>query len=173
MAALTTVAAFIVTLAALVGIALTLLTLPGTWVALGVALMCQLWRPDLYSWWTLGVVLVLCVLAEVAEFLAAAVGAGKAGGTRAGAIWAVIGGFVGGIVGLPFVPPVGTILLGTVGAGLGAILAEHYLSRKGWIDSWRVGRGAGIGRLLSTIVKTGFAVLIAVILIVGAFRSPV
>ena len=60
---------------ALAGIVLTLLTLPGTWLMLLVALLCQLWRPEQFSWWTLGLALLLAVIAEIIEFFASAVGA--------------------------------------------------------------------------------------------------
>lgn len=167
---LDTLAAVLVIIAGVLGVALTILTLPGIWFALFVAAICQLWRGELFSWWTLGAALAIGVVAEVAELLASAAGAAKMGGTKRGAIGSLIGAIVGAIGGTPFFPPIGTILGGAVGAGVGAMVFERHAGRMTWKNSMKVGSGAAAGRLVATLMKTGFAITTAIVLTVGVLR---
>ena len=168
---MTYVAASIVVLFCLVGVALTLLTLPGIWVMIAVAIGCQIWRPELFSLWTLGVVVGLGLLAELAELVASAAGSKRAGGSRAGALLSVVGGIVGAIVGTPLIPipVIGTLIGAVIGAGVGAFIGERGVSGQGWRVSAASAGGAAAGRLVASIVKTAFALLIALILGVAAF----
>lgn len=168
-AAMIYVAASIVTLVSLLGILLTLITLPGIWLMLLTALLCQWWQPGMFSWWTLGVVALLAVLAEVGEFLAGAAGAAKQGGSKTGMVAATVGGIIGAILGTPFFPLAGTILGGVVGAGLGAAIAEGGIKRRPMAEWRAIASGAATGRLVSTVVKTAFAIPAAVTLIVASF----
>src|SRR5262245_17860889 len=97
-----TLAAIIVIFGALLGIVLTTLTLPGIWVALLVGVVCQWWRGELLSWWTLGAVGGIGVIAELLELVASAAGAKKMGGTRRGAIGSLIGAILGALAGTMF-----------------------------------------------------------------------
>ncbi len=164
-------AGVIVAIGALLGIVLTVLTLPGTWLAVMVAVGCELWRPGLLSWWTLGVAIGIAALAEVLEIFASAAGAGKAGGSKAAAVAAVVGSVVGAIVGSAVLPlfPIGTIAGAIIGAGLAAAVVERGKSGKTWRDSARVGTGAASGRFAATIIKVSLACVIAAILITAAF----
>ncbi len=167
------VAASIVTLAALLGIVMTLVTLPGIWAMIAVALGCQLWQPGLFSWWTLAIVVVLALLAELVELVASAAGSKRAGGTRAGA-WGSIGGsLIGLVLGQILIPiPIIGALIGAVaGAGLGAIALERGVSKRTWGESTKAGGGAAAGRLLSVFIKTGFACVVGFMLVVDAFWS--
>lgn len=165
------IAPSIVTIFALCGVLLVLLQLPGIWVAVLAALACQWWTGDLFSWWTLGGVILIAALAEVAEFAASAVGAAKADGTKAGVWGAILGSLIGLVAGgiLIPVPILGSVVGAIVGAGLGAFVAERGVSKRTWKESAAVGGGAAVGRLMSTVVKTGFACVAAGVLIVGAW----
>ena len=165
-----TLAAILVILSSLLGIALTMVTLPGIWIALAVAIICELWRGDLLSWYTLGAVFVIGVIAELGELLASAAGASKMGGTKRGALGSLLGAFLGAVAGSPFFFPVGTILGGAVGAGLGALIFERHAGEMSWGASMKVGTGAAAGRLAATLMKTVFAAIVAVILSVGVLR---
>src|SRR5262245_49085193 len=114
-------------LVALLGIALTAITLPGAWLLVVAALAVTLWQPGALSWWTLAALLLLAILGEVIEFLSGALGATKAGGGKHGAIGAIVGSLAGAILGLPFLPPVGPIIGGALGAAAGAIAGERWL----------------------------------------------
>ncbi len=161
----------VVVLSCLVGVAMTLAMLPGIWVMVGVAVACDVWRPELFSIWTLIAVVALGLLAEGLELAASAAGARKAKGSRAAAVSSILGGVIGAIAGtiLIPVPIVGTIVGGVVGAGLAAGLGERGFAMGSWGDSWRVGRGAAKGRMVSIIIKAALAIVIGVVLTVAVF----
>ena len=110
-------AQIVVVLMALAGVLLTVMTLPGAWIAIAAAIGCQFWQPGLYSWWTLGAAAGLAAIGEVLELVASAMGASKAGASKKGATGAVIGSIVGAIAGSFVVPIVGTIVGAVVVAG--------------------------------------------------------
>ncbi len=168
---MTYVAATIIALVALSGVGLTLMTLPGIWIMIATATLIDLLWMDLYNPWTLAAAFALAILAEIVELLASAVGTNKAGGTKHGAIWSIVGAIVGAILGsfmIP-IPILGTIAGGVIGAGGAAIAAELAFGKKNFQEATKIGTGAAVGRLFSTILKTGFAITIAALLIVAAF----
>lgn len=165
------IAAILFAIIALLGILLTLVALPGTWIILLAAVVLELVWPQLYSWPILAVGLLICILAEVAEFLSGAAGAAATKASQR-AVWAAIaGGLVGAIAGtiLIPVPILGTILGGALGAGIAAALAEKTLKQelRRSRSLYHVGRGAAIGRLSSTVIKSLFALLLAIVLFVA------
>lgn len=167
------VAASIVALFSILGIALTLVTLPGIWIAIVVAMLCWWWQPELFSMWTIVAAIVLGVLAEIAEMASSSVGAAKRGGSKAGAMGALFGSLVGAIAGtilLP-IPIVGTIVGGIVGAALGALFAERGVKQRTWRESSSIATGAAIGRAVATIVKGAFATVVAGVLTIAAFTG--
>lgn len=169
---MTYLAATIVVLSGLAGIALTLLVMPGIWFMIGVAVaIAVFWQREMFSPWTLAAAVALALIAEIVELVASAAGSKRAGGTRPGAILSIVGGIVGAIVGTPLIPipVIGTIAGAVIGAGLGAFIGERGLAARGWKDSARSAGGAAAGRLVATIVKTAFAAAIALLLSVAAF----
>jgi len=167
----TTVAAgSVIVLFALIGVALTMLTLPGIWLALLVALLVDIfWAPAMLSWQLLTAVGAIAIGAEFAEFFSSAAGSGRERGSGRGMIASLVGAAAGMLVFqiLIPVPIVGAIIGGVVGAGVGAFAGEKLWAGRPWVESWRSGRGAAVGRALSIIVKTGFAVAAAVVLTAG------
>ena len=162
--------ASIVMVVSLAGLALTLLTLPGAWVIIAVAIGCNVWEPGTFSWWTIIAAAALGVVGEVLEFAASAAGAAKAGGTRRGAIGGVVGSLVGAIAGSAVLFfPVGAILGAVVGAGVGAALMERTHTHQTWHGSAKVGTGAAVGRFAATIIKGAITAAIGVTLSVAAF----
>lgn len=164
-------AGIISTICALVGVVLTAITLPGIWLMVLAAMLCTLWQPDLYSLWTLGVVLAIAIGAEIAEALSSAAGSAKTGGSKAGVVGSLVGSIIGLVAGtilLP-IPIVGSIVGGIVGAGLGALFAERGIAKRPWGEAYRSGKGAAVGRALATVIKTAFAAAAAIVLIVFAF----
>jgi len=164
------VVALMMTVACLAGVALTLGSLPGTWVMVAAALLVQWGWPGTFSWPLLGAVVGLAVLAEVAEFAASGVGARQAGGSRRSAAGAISGGLIGALIGTVLIPApiVGTIVGAALGAGALATVAELTAPEANWRGAWRVGRGAAVGRLIAVVVKTAFALAMAATLIAGA-----
>ncbi len=157
--------------------ALTLFGLPGNWLSIG-ATALYAWlvpaEPPLSIGW--GVVLLLVVLAvisELIEFFAGAAGATKMGGSKRGAVLAIVGSIIGAIIGLYVglpIPVVGSIiaslLMAALGALMGAILGELWKGRNAE-DSLQIGMAAFWGRLLGTAGKLVVCFLMLVI-VVGA-----
>jgi len=157
----------------LAGIALALIGLPGTWMILLVGVIVEFVSPGTFSWWTIGVGGALAIGAEIAEFVAGAVGAKKAGGSKRAITMAVVGGMVGAIVGtftIP-VPVVGTIAGAAIGSGACAMFAEMTVDGRTVAEAGKVGGGAAIGRTLATIFKGAFAVALTLLLTVAAVVS--
>lgn len=166
----TALIATIMALAGIAGVVAVLFSLPGTWLVIATAAAIELfWRPDTFTLTTLLVAVGLALVAEIVELVAAGAGAKKAGGAKRSAVGAILGAIVGAIAGTPLFPIVGTILGGAIGAGLGAALFERTVEERTWGDIWRVGQGAAIGRVVATVVKGGFAVVIALVLFVASF----
>jgi hypothetical protein len=155
----------------LVGLTLTLIGLPGLWLmvaAVGVYAWLTVW--DRYIGWPAMLsVLLLALLAEVAEFLAGAAGSAKAGGTKRGMIGALTGGLIGAIALTPFIPipVVGTIAGACIGSFAGAFLVELGIHRD-TLHSTRVGWGAAKGRFWGIMLKLGFGVIILLVTLLTA-----
>jgi len=162
----------------LLWLALVLLGLPGNWLMVASTLLVAWARWDgsrpageqMFSLWTLGVVVALAGLGELVEFLAGVAGARRGGGSAWGALGALLGGLVGAVVGslaVP-VPVLGTLIGACVGAGVGALLLELGSGRRLAV-AVRSGVGGGVGRLLGTLGKLAVSVAIWLIVAVAAF----
>ena len=120
---------------------------------------------------------VLAAVGEAAELTAGAMGVAQHGGSRRGALLALVGSMIGSLVGifvgLP-IPVVGSIvaavLFGSAGALLGAILGESGRGRTP-AQSWAIGIAAFRGRFLGTLFKLLLgAVMLAVVLLALLMR---
>jgi uncharacterized protein YqgC (DUF456 family) len=140
-----------------------LVGLPGNWM-LVVAVALYAWivpsdgRADI-GWQIVIVLVVLAVIGEIVEFVAAASGVTKAGGSRRGAVLALVGSIVGGILGLGIglpIPVIGSLLAAVVFGGLGALagamLGESWKGRD-FDSSLQIGKAAFVGRVLGTVGK--------------------
>ncbi len=161
----------------LAGWCMTMLSMPGNWVMVGAVALFAWLAPSEgldISWQIVAVLAVLAVLAELLELAASALGAKRAGGSRRGAMLAIVGSMVGAIVGamvgLP-IPIVGSLVAAILFAGLGALvgamLGETWKGRT-LAESWQVGQSAFWGRLLGALAKTGIATAILVIAVIAA-----
>lgn len=151
---------------------LTVIGMPGNWLMVAAtALYAWLVPHDAAASIGWGIVLVIALLAglgELLEAVAGALGVAKAGGSRRGAVLALLGSLAGGLVGMfvglpiPVIGPlVAAVLFAGIGALLGAMLGEQWKGRD-LDESWTVGKGAFCGRLLGTLGK----VLVGSIMIV-------
>lgn len=145
--------------------------LPGHWMMLAIALGLELWRGE-FSWWVLGGALLVCVLAEVLEFLAGAAGA-KIGGGSKGAMWAaVFGGLAGGVLGTFFVPVplLGTVIGAAVGAAVAAVVVEAGTIEKRTVGGLtKLGAATLVSRAAALALKGFLAVFVALALSLDAF----
>lgn len=160
-------------LAVVVGLVLTLIGMPGNWLMVAAACIYAWQMPEPsragFGWPVVVTLLLLAVLGEVLEFLAGALGAAKAGGSRRSAALAIVGSIAGGVVGLLVgvpIPVIGSlvaaVLFAAVGAMLGAILGETWKGRSAEA-TLQVGWGAFRGRLVGTLAKLSIGGAMAVV----------
>lgn len=158
-------------LAQVVGLLLIPFGLPGIWL--------QVMSLGVFAWATgfrevgvvpLVLVVVMAVLAEVAEFALGGRYAERYGGSKRAAWGAILGGLVGAVLGVP-VPIIGSVIGAFVGSFVGAALLEMTNS-KDWRNpelrgALRVGWGAFLGRLVATAVKSGIGVAVAAVAVLS------
>lgn len=148
-----------------------LLTLPGTWLMVLLALGLNLSMPsNPFSWWMIGVAFVLACLGEVLELVASGAGAKAKGASKRSIVASVVGGVIGAIVGTIVLPIIGTIIGSALGAGVGAIVFEFTIADRRDLKHLRgIGTGAFTGRLLATVLKALVALVMAIVLSIDAF----
>ena len=157
---------------------LTLFSLPGNWlIVAAAAIYAYLSTADAQpaiSWTVVAVLAGLAALGEVIEFAASAVGTSRAGGSKRGALLAilgaVVGSVVGAVIGLP-IPVVGSVvgvlLFASLGAMAGAMVGESCKGRT--LDEIiEVGQAAFWGRLAGTLAKTGIGTVMVLVAAVAA-----
>jgi len=148
-----------------------LVSLPGGWIALGLAVAFDaITGFTAVGWITLAIFAGLLVVGEVMESLLGLVYVAKKGATR----WGMTGGFVGGLFGAfagsGAVPVAGTLIGGLLGAFGGAVGGE-YLRDQQLEPSLRIGVHATVGKLLATTVKFGLSVAGTVLVIRAALAG--
>ncbi len=163
-------------LSGLAGVVCVVLALPGIWLMTLISAMCMWWRPEIISWKTVLTLVILGIVSEAIDLFASAAGAKKFGGSKRGALGAIIGTIVGAILGgvfLSVIPVVGwvvgPILGGILGAGAGALLVERGIVKQTWTDSMKSGGGAAAGRAVSIFVKLGLTITAGLFFVIAAF----
>lgn len=164
-------AGILLTLTALICVALTVIGLPGTWILLAGAVALEIWREGTFGVWTFVIAIALAVIGELVEFAAGTVGASSQGASKRAGLGALVGGVIGAIAGTVLIPipVVGTIVGSALGAGLCASGVEMALRQKTTGHIARIGAGAFVGRLLATVFKGAIALVMAIQLAIAAF----
>ena len=174
-------------LALLVGVVMTLVSLPGTLVILGSTVVysaCTGWQhPPL---WVLLTLLAITLVAEGADSILSFTETRRRGGSSKTGLWAMVGGLLGvlaggwvspllgalgltgGAVGVIFGVLLPPIALGLVGGSLGGYWFE-LRQGKSKDEAARAGKGALIGRLHGALAKT-LAAGVMVTLIISTLR---
>lgn len=168
------IAGVVLIVVSVVGTALTLMTLPGLWLIVLVGLVFWAIDPGLFSVWTVVVVVVLGVAAELIELAAGSAASTLAGGGRRAAVGAAVGGIVGAIAGtivLSFLPVIGTVIGAAAGAGIGAAVMEPTALEMTRVRRVKIGSSAAVGRVASLMVKTTLCAVMGVVITVAAFVS--
>jgi uncharacterized protein YqgC (DUF456 family) len=147
-----------------------LFNLPGAWLMILGAALLEWWTPEQTVFGTAVLVgtTALATLGEILEFVLGARGARKAGGSKRGAVLAIIGGIVGAVLGTPLAPILGTLIGACLGAFAGSLLGDLWAGRP-LGHSMESGRGAAVGRLWGTIAKLGIGAAIVAALAVAPF----
>jgi len=112
------------------------------------------------EWWTFVILSVLLIGSQVFEFVSGAAGAKWFGGTK----WGALGAFVGGIVGMFFMP-FGLIL----GPLLGAYGFEALFAKQETKPAVISGVGSAVGTLASLVVKLVVGVVMVLWLFIDIF----
>ena len=158
---------------------MTVLGMPGNWLMVlavaGYVLLVPSESSVAIGWPVAIALLVLAAVGELLEFLAGALGVAKAGGSKRGALLAMLGSIVGGIAGLfigvpvPIAGPIiGAIIFAGLGALAGAMIGERWYGCD--LDgSWQIGKAAFWGRLLGTLAKTAVGAVMVVVAVAALF----
>ncbi len=163
----------------LAGWLMTVLGMPGNWLMVLVVVGYVFVVPEestLAVGWPVAIAVgLLAAVGELLEFLAGAMGVAKAGGSKRGAVLAMVGSIVGGIAGLFIgipIPIVGSLIAALLFAGMGALagamLGEAWYGRD-LDESWQVGKAAFWGRLLGTLAKSIVGAVMVVVVVVALF----
>lgn len=157
-------------------LSLTLAGLPGIWLMIGVSLLFA-WltpssRPIAFDTSTLIAVVVIAAIAEVIELLAGATGSKRLGGSRWGAVGALLGGIAGALVGTFVIPiPVIGTIAGAVGGAFAGATTLELISGRPHGQAIRSGGGAAVGHFVGIMAKFSLGTLVWLILTVAAFRG--
>ncbi|MBI5094416.1 MAG: DUF456 domain-containing protein [Candidatus Hydrogenedentes bacterium] len=156
-------------LAIAAGLVLDFVGLFGNWIILSA--MAGLWAATgfvHFGWWGLGGMLLLAVLGEIIEMVAAGYGASKFGGGKGAMVAAFVGCLVGAIVLTPLIPVplVGTMIGACLGAFVGAALYEYIVMEKKTQAALWTGVGAALGKVAGVFAKVfvGVAMLVVAVL---------
>jgi len=147
---------------------------PGNWVMLGIT--------ALYSWimpsdspYDFGFIVVfmvfsLSIIGEFLEFFTGVIGTKKAGGTKRGMWFSIVGSIFGSLagifIGIP-IPIIGSLIAALLFSGVGALLGAYYgekVEGKSSKEAWKVGISSFTGRILGSMFKIicGFIALICI-----------
>jgi hypothetical protein len=165
--------AILLVLTLLAGWLLTLFSLPGNWLMVAAAAVYAFFLPGesrlAVSWWVVGTLTALAVLGELLELVASALGVAKGGGSKRGAVLAMLfsvpGAILGGMIGLPIPvvgPIVGIVVFAGLGALVGAMIGERWKGRN-LRESFDVGASAFWGRVLGSVAKVTIASMMVAI----------
>jgi uncharacterized protein YqgC (DUF456 family) len=135
------------------------LGLPGVWIMI-LVLAAGTWAGEVSAGLFVAL-LMLALLAELAEWAAVDRVGRRWGGTRRTFWGALVGGILGAIVGVP-VPVVGSVLGVFVGTMAGAAVASWSEARHG-PTALRAGWGALLGRAVAVALKTTAGLLILIV----------
>ena len=139
---------------------LNLLGLPGNWMIAAVTILYAWMDPGTGNlrWGIVAAVVFLALLAEIVEFAAGAAGVKKAGGSRRGAVLALLGSVVGAMTGLSVFNPVFGSIIAALFAGLGAFVGPcgETLKAVPW-KQWNGGQAAFLAASSGQLPKSASA----------------
>lgn len=151
------------------GLIAAVLTLPGIWlIVLAAIVYAAITDFSHLGYITLIGIFLLGLAAEAVEFIAGGAGAKAAGGSNRSIVGALIGGLIGGIIGT-FIPlPILGTLIGIVAGTFFGAAALERTKGSSLAKVRAVAEGATKGRILGTILKLPFAIVIAAWVLIAA-----
>ena len=145
---------------------------PGNWAMFLIALVYSWLMPSespyAFGFLVVLVVLIFAIIGEVLEFLTGVISTKKAGGSKRGMWFSLIGSVVGSIagifIGIP-IPIIGSLIAALLFSGVGALLGAYYgeiVEGRNSQEAWKVGVSSFVGRVLGSMFKIlcGFIALI-------------
>jgi uncharacterized protein YqgC (DUF456 family) len=152
-----------------IGFVVSCLSLSGTWVVFGAALLVA-WKrwPDFPGISTLIIFLLICITVEIVEAFAGAWGVQKRGGSKAAGWAALGGGLLGMLIGTALIPvPVVGSLAGMIAGSFGCAFLVEHAKMKQTDHAAHVAAGAVLARLGVIFLKVGMTLLMSLILAIG------
>ena len=148
--------------AALIGLCLIPLGLPGLWVMVG-GILAYGWLTAFRSVAvaTIAIVLGIAFLGEILDQWLAFYYAKRYGGSTRSGWGALLGGLIGAIIGVP-IAIIGSVVGAFLGSFVGAALFEFTYTRHAGVAT-RAGWGALVGRAAAAAVKIALGLVIAVV----------
>ena len=133
------------------------------WIMFGITVLYSWFMPSEspygFGFIVIAIVLLLVIVGEILEFFTGAMSTKKAGGTKRG-IWfsiigSILGSFVGIFIGIP-IPIMKLINSCSSFSGVGALLGAYYgekVEGKNSKEAWKVGISSFTGRILGSLFK--------------------
>jgi hypothetical protein len=152
-----------------VGIGMAAIGLPGTVLlvvvagAYGYATSFKAFSPSF-----LLVLLLLSLVAEIADNFIGAAWARRWGSSWRGIVGSLIGAIAGAAIGSAIAPIIGTIVGGLIGSFAGAFAFEYHRIRD-HRNAARAGWGAFAGRIIGILLKLGIAVIMSALFLWKVF----
>jgi uncharacterized protein YqgC (DUF456 family) len=154
------------------GVALSCLSISGTWLVVAAAILAGLaWPRPFPGWWTIGAFVLLSAAVELLEAAASVWGVQRRGGSRAASLAAVGGGIVGFLAGTLIPIPVVGSLLGMMAGSFALVLAVERRRLKQTSAALHIAWGAVIARALVLVLKATVTLGMAVYLAAGLLLS--
>ena len=152
----------------IIGMVLSCLSISGTWSVLAATVIAAIIGGDHFPGWkTIAAFAVVCVLVEVAEFLAGYWGVRKRGGSREAGAAAVAGGLFGLVLGgLIPVPLLGSIA-GMIAGSFGVVYLVERERMKRSDEAVRIAFGAVMARVWVIFLKVVVTLGMIMFLVAG------
>jgi len=157
-------------LSILVALFLNLLGLFGNWLLIG-TLGLAWWLSGFVHfgpWWVFLIYLALAILGEVLETAVSGYGARKFGGSPGAMVAALVGCFVGLIVGTPLIPIpiVGSLIGACIGGFCFAAVYDYIQHERSAYDAAWIGMGAAVGKVGGLFAKFFCGLLILIVALI-------
>ncbi len=152
-----------------VAVVLSCVSISGTWVVLGAAVIAILMRGEtgFPGWLTLVVFLLLSIVVEVAEAVAGSWGVVKRGGSKLAGLVSLIGGLLGLVVGVLIPIPIIGPLIGMLALSFGSVFMVEHWRLKHIEHAANIAWGAVWARILVIFLKVIITLGMSAVLLIG------
>jgi len=156
-----------------VAVVLSCLSISGTWVVLGAAIVAMLIRGEspFPGWITIGVFAALSIAIEIAETMAGSWSVTKRGGSKLAGIAALLGGLVGLVLGVIIPIPIIGPILGMMVLSFSATFMVELWRLKRIEHAAHIAWGAVWARIWVIILKEGITLGMSAALLIGMVLS--